>query len=268
MARFVRAVAILATLSPSVALAHPAVDAGRSAFENAEFVEALDAFARAEAADDLDRDALIALFATRAQVHLAMRNEEAMRADLARLATVDPSHAFGRRAPPDLRRAFAEIRAESPGAIRLAIDASARGDGVSVGATADNDPQGLVREVRVFGRARGASSWERAIDAPLFVSAGGQVEYYVEAVGPGGVVLAAIGSADAPERQSSRSRRIVDSEPADSSASAGSDDTALWVVLGIGIALAVSAAIAIPVGVVLNDEASRQTVVQPFTVEF
>lgn len=241
------------------AFANAEVDEGRRLFEEAEFLEALDAFARAEAAEDLTEDELVALLETRALVHLAMGNEEPMRADLARLVTVAPEHALDRRAPPEVRRAYAEVRSQSSGPVRLSVSPTPVATGVSIEASAQNDAQRLVRRVRIFGRAQGAGSWERADDAPLLVTASGVVEYYAQAIGPGGVVLASSGSDDAPLRTSGSADEAA--------AGGGGDDTVLIAILVVVGVLVVAGGVT--TGVILGTSGgSDQTQLQPFTVRF
>jgi hypothetical protein len=177
------------------ARAHPIVEEGHRLYEEAEFVAALDALSRAEAADDLELDDLIVLFETRALVQSAMGHDDAMREDLQRLVAVAPDHTVGPEAHPDVRRALAEIRAEGHGELRVRASTEATEAGVTIRVEIENDWAHVVRELRTIGRVRGAPSWERAIDAPLLVPASGAalVEYYAEAVGPGGVVLARSG---------------------------------------------------------------------------
>ena len=250
--------AVLSLAWSGTAFAHAEVDEGRRLFEEAQFLEALDAFARAEAAEDLSLDELVTLLETRALVHLAMGNEEPMRSDLARLVAVAPDHALDRRAPPEVRRAYAEVRSQSAGPVRLSVSPTPVATGVSIEATAENDPQRLVRRVRVFGRATGDARWERADDAPLLVTAEGVVEYYARAVGPGGVVLASSGSDDAPLRTSGS---------AEEAPGGGGDDTALIAILVVVGVLVVAGGVT--TGVILGTSGgSDQTQLQPFTVRF
>lgn len=253
-------------LAPSIALAHPDVDEGRRFFEEAQFLEALDAFARAEAADDLVLDDLVELYETRALVHLAMQNEDPMREDLRRLVVVAPDHVLDRRAPPDVRRTFAEVRAESPGPVRLRVRPQATATGVTVEAEAENDPLGVVRAVRVHGRV-GEGSWDSATDAPLLVplTEQGVVEYWAEAVGPGGVALASSGSAEDPLRFAGEAASAEDDGGEDGG---GDDGPVIGAVLGVVGALLVGGAVAVVLVFTLDDGSDQPTVVQPFTVRF
>ena len=254
----------LLLLLPAHALGQSAVEEGRRFYEEAEFLEALDAFATAESADDLTREELVTLFETRALVHLAMGNAEPMRGDLARLVALAPEHVLDRRAPPDVRRTFAELRAASQGPIRLRAHPSAAAAGVTVEAEAENDTQSLVRSVRIHGRTD-AGAWESAVDAPLFVALTEEavIEYWAEAVGPGGVVLASSGSADEPLRFSGAA-----ATPGSEEDTGGDDGVLIGVVVAVVAALLVASGIATTVLLLDTNGGSDQTIVRPFTVRF
>lgn len=245
--------------APAIARAHhPLVDEGRRLYEEAEFVAALDALGRAEAARDLAPEDLAVLFETRALVRLAMRDEEAMRADLRRLVAIAPDHRIGAGAHPDVMRALAEVRASGAGSPRVVATASASPSGVTIEARAENDWAGVVRSVRATGRVQGAAAWESATDAGLFVTAaaGDVVEYHLEAIGPGGVVVARSGSEAAPLRAG-----------AGPAVAAGGGLEAWPFLVAGGAALLVGAVIVIAV-VMTQDGGTVQTDVAPFTVRF
>lgn len=240
----------------TVVRAHEKVDDARALYEEARFADALVALGEAEQGDDLTRDDLSELYALRAGIHLAMRDDEAMRSDLTRLHVVDPTFAFGPRASPDLARVHAEVGAESVGTLRLVADPSPVRGGVSVAASLTGDSLGMVRAVRILGRS-GEGAWQSAEDSPLFVE-GQRVEYYVEALGPGGVVLAQVGSRSEPERF-----RAAATPP--SEAPARSRRALVWGLVGAAVALVAGGVV---LAVVLSDGGGDQTRVQPFTVEF
>jgi len=231
---------------PAAAAAHPDVDEGRERYRNAEFDAALEAFARAEQADDLTRDDLILLFESRALVHSAMQSAEDAEADLARLAVVAPDHELSRRVPPDLRETFDRLRQEGSSRPSVRVTAEAHeGGGAAVQATVEGDAVGLVRHVRVHGRSPASGSWLTAEDGPLEVPAdpGTTVDHYAEAVGPGGVVLATAGSEEEPEEIAIPHPAVAAEEPTE-----GGDGVPwLWVGIGGGVAAAVGAIVLIAV---------------------
>ncbi len=251
--------AIVLSLAPARAAAHELVDEGRRLYEEAEFVAALDVLGRAVAGSDLDVEDVVLVFETRALVHLAMGQADAMREDLRRLAAIRPDHALPSVAPPDLVTAFAEVRAASAGAPRVPLTTEATTLGVTVTARVENDSASLVREVRISGRAAGGASWERATGAPLFVPTpeGEVVEYYAEAIGPGGAVIARTGEEDAPLRAA---------PAAVAAAPSGGMEAWPWIVGGVGVA--VVAAVVVTVVVLSTGGGQSGTDVAPFTVRF
>lgn len=252
------ALCAITVLAPAAtALAHPLVDEGKRLYEEAEFARALDALGRAEAASDLAVDDVVRLFETRALVHLAMGHEDRMRADLRRLVAIAPTHAPGRDAPPDVMRAIEQIRAERHGLLRVIASTEAAPAGITIGVRVENDWADVVREVRTVGRVQGGTDWLQARDAPLLVTttAGDVVEYYAEAIGPGGAVLARSGSESEPLRAAGPG-----------AGGGGEAEVWPWIVVGVGVALAAGA---IVTAVVLTSGSGTvSTQVEPFTVRF
>jgi hypothetical protein len=244
--------------------AHPLVDEGRARYEEADFGAAIETFARAERADDLTLEDLATLYETRALVHLAMGNAEAMRADLTRLAAVAPDHSLDSRAPPEVLRAFVEARASAGPPIRLLASPSSSSLGVTIAVEVQNDGAGLVRAVRIRGRSAGASGWESAEDAPLTVVTGGEaiVEYWAVAIGPGGAPLASVGSEDAPLRYGAAGEDVEGG-----GASEGGGSALPWILIGAGVIL-VAVAVAVTIVLVGNQDAEPTTQVSPFVVGF
>lgn len=195
------AIAIVA-VAAAPAKAHPDVDEGRRLAQQADLDGATAAFDRAEASGSLAKGDLVALLEGRALVAHALGDREALRRSVSALASIAPEHAMGRDMPPDVRRAFDEARAGSRGAI--AIEVSERGDVLE--ASVVNDVAGIVREVRAHRRAAGAA-WEIATGrAATTMRADGAIEYYVLAIGPGGAVVASLGSLEAPRRYGTAAR--------------------------------------------------------------
>lgn len=243
-----RALAILglATLqlagSSVTALAHPEVDEGKELLMEAEFERALEAFARAEEADDLTREDLVQLLGARCLAHLAMDDAGALRQDLRRLASLAPDHRWGREAPPELGEAFAQTLEVVEGTLSVRSRSEGVAGGVSVSAEAVADHGGLVRELRIFTR-RGDGRWRRTRGTQA-APAGESLDYYVEAIGPGGAVLAQEGSREEP----------VESEAALSGGSlvrADDDDEgggiSPWVWIGIGAGVLVAAGVVLAI---------------------
>jgi hypothetical protein len=193
-----------------------------------------------------------------------MGNADAMRADLARLVSIAPGHALDRRAPPDVQTALLEARTASPGPIRLSASPEPSPAGVTVRAEVSRDPSGLVREVRVVGRIRGTARWQRASDAPLFIAADAAsvIEYYAEAIGPGGAVLARNGTEGEPL---SAGGHGVTTDGAEASESGG-EGTSPWLFVGIGAGVLILGA-AIVIIAVGASSGQPDTQPSPFRVE-
>lgn len=251
---FALVVLAAAAAAPSAtARAHAIVDEGIRKIENAEFRDAIQTFERAEAADDLTREDLIALYENRAVAWLAVGDEDAMEADVRRLASLDPDHVFGPAMRPEVRAAFVRVRGSTEGPPRVDVEASRDDDAVSLRATVTRDPTELVRDVRVFGRAAGgewlSGSRTLVVPAPADVT----VEHYAEAVGAGGAVLASAGSETSPLRAAGTTSgtsggvgggALVGGDGTGDDDDGGGGSLAIWVAAGIVAAGAI-------VGVVL-----------------
>ena len=84
--------------------------------------------------------------------------------------------------------------------------------------------------------------------AAVRIEASGQLRYMVEAVGGGGAVVASVGTLDAPRTIGSMGTA---SAPAIvGTGTVASDDTALWI--GIGVGAGVAIALAVVLGVVFG----------------
>jgi len=97
------------SLSPGSARAHPMLDRGVQAYEEADFDRALRTFDTAVRNADLSVEELLQLFEMRALVHHALGDDDSMRADLERLVAVRSTYELSRLAPPSVREAFADI---------------------------------------------------------------------------------------------------------------------------------------------------------------
>ncbi|MEM9192055.1 MAG: hypothetical protein AAGF12_22975 [Myxococcota bacterium] len=177
------------------AYAHPSVERGIAHYEAAEFDEALEAFAAAERADDLTRDELETLYLTRALVHSATGNRNAMRNDLQRLAALDPDRELGRSVNPRVRRAFRHAAADVSQPLAIEVDIGPANGELRIQAQVSGDIANLVRDVRVYAELGGR--WQSRSDE-LLVPAHRSFRYYVEAEGAGGVVLVHQGDRRSP----------------------------------------------------------------------
>jgi hypothetical protein len=188
----------LASVSSSANADDVVEDAWRL-YLSADFEGALAAFDQAETGA-LERRDLLRILEGRAQIHFALGDSEAVRGALARLASLSPDYRLSPETPPDLVEAFGTIRDDTP-LLRLEVTPQREEGLVRFRASAIGDVGGLVRGLRITARAEG-SSWVQAIDEPLTIDATSDeaIEYYVEAIGPGGAVLAALGTDARPRR--------------------------------------------------------------------
>ena len=242
----------LALAVPTVARAHPLVDRGRTQAVDADFEAALATFAAAEARDDLSRADLVRLLESRAYVHFATGDHRALENDVAMLAALSPSHRFDVSIPPEVRELHA-LAAEAAGErLHLEVEALELASGVvEVRALAVGDPGGLVGRVRVFVREAGGPWAEGGGGVRLPAPTGARVEWYAEAVGPGGAIVANQGTADDPER-------LGRSGSDTSSGSLGEEDGGVplwvWVTAGAGAVLLGVLAVVLLSGGALTDD--------------
>ncbi|MBX3247589.1 MAG: hypothetical protein KF901_10470 [Myxococcales bacterium] len=173
--------------------ARASLERARQLLDQARFEDAQRAFDQAlEATSGLDREAVLQALRGRATASYARRDAEGARRDLRALLALEPTLTLDRTAPPGLRRLLEEARVDAP-AIDVRASAEAFPGGVELRGVADGE---LVRLVRVRHDG-GEGSW-RAEGARVRVGAIDVVRYYVEAVGPGGAVIASYGSRERP----------------------------------------------------------------------
>lgn len=195
-------VAVLLSGSAARALdGRPSLEEAIACAENADFEAALEAFDHAEASMDLKRSDLRRLFGHRAVVHFAMGHGAALELDLKRLVTLFPDATLPESAPPPLLRALEKARASSDsGPPVLGMESSRASGELTLRAYVERDPARLATSVRIFGRV-GETGWKGGSGDVLVLSPDrGDVVWYAEAVGPGGVVVATRGSVRSPER--------------------------------------------------------------------
>jgi len=190
-------------LATGTAQAHPALDEARALLASADFTAALEAFDRAESTGTLTRAEVVELCEGRALVYLAQGDAAAVDRELGCIAALEPEHRFGREAPPDLTEAYRTVRQRSGGPLQLEVRAISSSSGLVLRGELSNAPAGLVREVRVSGRA-GGGPWRSAVaELPIAATQRAQpLEAYASAIGPGSAVLATAGSEANPRRLS------------------------------------------------------------------
>jgi hypothetical protein len=187
------------------------------------------------------RQEVARLLAVRALAFMALRDEPSIDVALGTLAHVDPDHRFDPTMPPDVVERFEVVRAQRP-SLRLSrpiVEVSATGARIVVAEPSVATVPGLIRARRVVARQL-PGDWRASDGGRLeLTTATAPIEYYAELIGPGGVVLAQSGSAEAPHRWSPPAGRTAPS-PAEVDEGGG------WgwpVALGITGALAIAAVI-------------------------
>jgi hypothetical protein len=199
---FVLALVALVSL-PSLASAQGAehIDEGVRLYEEADLTGALEALSRAEEGP-LDRSELLRLLLTRALVRFGLGEFGPLERDLLAIATIEPDYDLGVRAPPPLQNAFARAKERVTAPLGLSVELEGMAGGVRLEAVTTGDRAGVVERVVIAARPAGQGEFSRGDGGTLTlpVSAGGEVELYAEAIGPGGAVLATDGTSEEPRR--------------------------------------------------------------------
>jgi hypothetical protein len=177
------------------------VATGVTAYEEGDFEAAEAAFDRALAAGGLTRGDLVRVLAHRLLLAHARGETERLETLALRLASLDPE-ALGDAMSPELERVVAAAAHRADGVVRLEISHEEVDGGLAVRARVRGDVGALVETVRLRVRVARASEWVEAEGGIAVAPAAdpGALEVVAEAVGPAGVVLAAIGSESEPAR--------------------------------------------------------------------
>jgi hypothetical protein len=226
------------------------LEEARGFYEEAEFDQALAALDRAAAGEGLDLSGAVALLELRAELHLALGDAAAVDHDMVQLATLAPDHVLDPHHPPELQESLTRARAAAGQPLALHVETTPSEGRLALDASVVGDPGHVVREIRIEHRQDGGA-WE-AGGASVEIAGGASVEVVVSAIGPGGAVLTAEGTHDAP-----RSYAI----PAAAVAAPSAADP--WPFIGIGIGVGVAVIIGIIVGVVVATTPSESDRTQP-----
>lgn len=221
--------------------------------EEADFERALEALEAADEARDLGRADVVRLLALRALVNHALRNDREIDADLTRLAALEPGFAFEETVPPALQARLQRIRARLEAPLDLHVEAREIRGGYKIDVRVEGDEGALVRELAIAARLPGGD-WVRTegVSASIPVRGGGAIEYFVQALGPGGAVLLEDGSEAAPRRVGAdEEARVGEPEPdggAGAGAAGGEERPRRrrawpWALFGTGLAALVAGAV-------------------------
>lgn len=251
-------IAAFALLRSGTAAAHPDIDEAHGHYANAAFTEALDALVRAEQSERLTEAELEELLALRATIHFATRSDDAFRNALRTLASIAPDHRFDPDLPPPFLEAWQQARdAAEPLEVHVAM--IERSDTLRFHAYVEGSADSLVRGTpALYVRERGGE-WREGRNGVLVLHGAdaNAVELYAEAAGPGGVILARHGTADAP--------RVLHVVPlaAREQTEPPPPDPLPWLVAGAAGMVAVALAVALLVVVTADDTPDRTIVHAP-----
>jgi hypothetical protein len=171
--------------------------------EGGDAAGALRVVAHVEARTDLPASELLPLLILRARAHAALGDAAALSLDARTLVAVAPSWQAAADAPEALRAAVDEARVAAPAPPSLEVDVYSAPGAARLVVDVE-DPLGVVRGTRLASRLAGDDAWRTTVGHEVVVrgQTGERVEYFVEALGPGGVVVARVGSATAPRHTS------------------------------------------------------------------
>jgi hypothetical protein len=188
--------------SPARAL-DAAIERGRALLSAGDVAGALGVVAEVEARSDLPAGDLLALLALRATAEAMSEDALALARSARAIIELAPAWQAPEGAPEAFRAALDEARIAQPEPPELDVDVYPVEGALRIVIECDDDVD-LVRGTRLAWRAGGERAWHRSEASEERVAglAGTAVEYYVEALGPGGVVVAREGSARAPVRAS------------------------------------------------------------------
>jgi hypothetical protein len=229
--------ALLLWLSTTSAQAHPDLDEGKRLVGELEFDAALDAFGRALESHQLSREELISLLSERTLVLHALHRQPELVADFVWLAALEPEHILDMRAPPELVGIWKSVRDQARGPLTVRMVHETAGGQLRVRAELSGTVPADVM-TRIGVRPVGGQ-WEVASgqDQLTLHDAATEYDVYVDAVGPGGLVVARDGSQDAP-------LRVVAEAPRASAGAGERDDSAAvkrkrraWIIAGTAAAV-------------------------------
>ncbi len=242
------AIALALGIASTARADHPSIEAAIAHEDEADFAGALAAFAEAEASGALTRDDLVLLFGHRAVVHFALGERAAMDADLARLLALGEGAELPGSAPPPVHDELERLRGDGVRPPRLSVEVDRQGRRVEVRAAIEDDRAQLVRSLVAHVRSAGSEAFVDgdAGVATIEAHAGDLLEWYAEAYGPGGAVVASEGTALAPRSYSVPADVLVSPSPR----TADEDDGSVlpWLALGGGVVVAVVVAVALVAG--------------------
>ena len=235
---------------------------GKKHLDFAEFEAALASFDAALAAPDYDKATLIEIYAMRAVAFFALENIAAAEMSIAALLSIDPEQPPRASYPPQLQRVFARIKGETDGAIGVSASVENQADGVMIRTTVMRDAAAIVQKVIVYYRPAGDPQWKqipgRSVRVPLTIDQ--SVEYFAQAIGPGGVILASQGADEKPLTAT----RTAPVEKNSGGQPVSSAPVWPWIVGGAAL---IAAAVAVVLVIVLTSSPSETQLSAPMRVD-
>jgi len=209
-----------------------------------------------DARTDLPASDLVGLLVARARAHAALGDGVALAADARLLVALAPSWQAPADAPEELRAALDEARIAQPDAPELDVDVYPVAGGARIVIECDDDV-GAVRSTRLSWRLAGERIWHRSSAAEQVVRglSGTGIEYHVEALGPGGVVVARSGTETAPTRSSIAASESDTTGGLGTMTTGDAESTPIWLIAG-GV---VVAAIVLVLVLVVAGQSSDRT---------
>jgi hypothetical protein len=226
-----------------------AIERGRALLAAGDVAGALGVVGEVEARSDLPAGDLLPLLALRGTAEAMSEDALALARTARAIVELGPAWHAPEGAPEAFRAALDEARIAQPEPPELDVDVYPADGALRIVIECDDDVD-LVRGTRLAWRVGGERAWHRseAREERVAGLAGTPVEYYVEALGPGGVVVAREGSARIPVRAS------VPGSDADATGGLGTmtptsdDGKTIWFIAGgvtIAAILAVVALVAL-----------------------
>lgn len=228
----VAAALLVLGVASSVHATDAEVERARALLESGDAAGALRVVTHVEARTDLPASELITLLVVRARSHAALGDTAALATDARLLVALAPSWQAPADAPEPLRAALDEARVAHLSPPALDVDTYRAANALRIVIEIDDDDLGTVRGTRLSWRLEGETAWHRSVESDVLVRglAGTRVEYHVEALGPGGVVVAREGSEASPKHATVPGTDAADGLGATSMSSGNS--TTMWLIAG------------------------------------
>jgi hypothetical protein len=257
LARAILAFVVTASFAEPAGAQTP-LERAREAYESGALGEAVQRFERALRTPGNSTETLIEIHLHLGVLRAALGNAQAARAEFDIALALSPELAVPSELPPEQAAIFEQIRSARPGGLRAIAEVEREGERISVRARVENAPAGLVAELHLSTQ----DGWSREVEgerAELALERSAR-EIEVVALDAFGGVLARV-SASVPALAVPAVVEVVPPRPVRASIldrptrETEDEDLAAnpWLWTGIAIGVAVIAAVAIALGVTMQD---------------